>query len=616
MSVTSTTPESKPVGRRLGAKRKRRFSPWLLLPIGLVVLVAGLLIWQLTRSTTQSSPTTTATVTKGDLAVSVTGSGTVQAQQSRSMSFEVSGTVTEVLVHVGDKVEAGQPLAHLDTSTLSLTVQQASANLRSAEAKLATAQGKGATEQDLASARASLASAQASYERTRKGTATATDVESARAQLASAQAKLAELKAGPTTQELSAARTTLDKARLNLQSQRENLAVAKAKAESAVTTAANNLRDAQDSYSTIYWENRRQEGSPAGLTQSARDQEAAALRAVQNAEASLAQAQAAAEQAKQDEVTGLAQAQVTLSDAQAQLETLLKGATAAELASAEASVASAQASLDKLLNPATPADLASAQASLDQARISLEQLTSPGSTADLASAEASLAQAQVQLAQAKLDLEHATLSAPFDGVVASVGLAAGDSASVGTIDVVNASRMYIEISLSESDIGGVQRGMPVELTFDAVPDTTISGTIETVAPVATVSQNVVTYPVRVSFAPGSAPIKVGMTASGTIITQQISGAILVPSRAVQTMGPSQMVEVRQVPGTPPVSVRVQTGLSANGQTEILSCVDTGSQCLREGDTLVVTTTTSSSSSTQQRNGLGGGFGGPRGGPFP
>jgi len=600
------------VAGRLG-RRKSRLSPWLLLPVALVLIVAGLLIWQLRQSGAATSTTATATVTKGTLSASVTGSGPAQAIQSRSLSFGVTGTVTEVLVQVGDTVTAGQPLARVDDTTLKLAVQQAEANLKSAEAKLAAAQGKGATEQDLAGAQASLTAAQASYEKTRTGNATPGDITSARAQLQSAQAKLAELKAGPTADTLSTARTRVDQAQLTLSSQRQSLSAAKSKAESTLTTAANSLRDAQDSYSTVYWDNRRLEKMPGALPQSNKDQEAAALRAVQNAEASLQQAQAAFEQAKQDEVTGLANADSSLKDAQTQLDVLLAGPTAADLASAEASVASAQSSLDKLLHPATAADMAGAQASLDQAKINLEKLTSPASAADMASAEASLAQAQVQLETAKLDLQNATLSAPFDGVVAAVGVVTGDSSSAGTIDVVDASKMYIEISLGESDVSQVKPGMPVQLTFDAVPDATITGKIETVAPVATVTQNVVTYPVRVSFDPGQAPIKVGMTASGTIVTKQISDAILVPSRAIQSLGGAQMVQVRQAAGQPVVPVAVTTGLSANGQTEILSCVDTGSQCLREGDTLMVSAS-SSTSTTQQRGGFGGG--GPRGVPFP
>ncbi|NNJ10906.1 efflux RND transporter periplasmic adaptor subunit [Chloroflexales bacterium ZM16-3] len=618
MSVTSTAPERKVAGRRLG-KRKGRFSPWLLLPVALVLIVVGLLLWQLRQSGATATTTSTASVTKGTLAVSVTGSGPAQATQSRSLSFGVAGTVESVLVNVGDTVTAGQPLARIDNRTLRLAVQQAEANLKSAEANLASAQGKGATAQDIASAQASLASAEASYTKTRNGTATPGDIASARAQLASAQANLAELKAGPTADTLSTARTRVQQAQITVQSQRDSLSAAKSKAKDALTSAANSLRDAQDSYSTIYWSNRQQEKLPGPLPQANIDQEASALRAVQNAEASFQQAQTAYTQAEQDEITGIANAESSLKDAQIQLDVLLSGPTASNLASAQASVASAQSSLDKLLHPATAADLVSAQASVDQAKINLEKLTTPGSEATLASADASLAQAQVQLETAKLDLENAVLTAPFDGIISAVGIAVGDASTVGTIDLIDASKMYIDISLGESDVSQVKPGMPVELTFDAVPDVTINGMIDTVAPVATVTQNVVTYPVRVSFDPGQSPIKVGMTASGTIVTQQISDAILVPSRAIQTRGSTQTVQVQQAPGQPLVSVRVQTGLSVNGQTEILSCVDTGSQCLQEGDTLVITaaTTTTTGGATQQRGGTGG-FGGgvPRGVPFP
>ena len=614
MSVTSTAPERKTAERRLG-KRKGRLSPWLLLPLALVLIIAGVLLWQLRQSGTATTSTATATVTKGSLSVSVTGSGPAQAVQSRVMSFSVSGTVDAVLVKAGDVVKAGQPLARLDARALTLQVQQAEASQKAAQANLAAAQGKGATAQDIASAQASLTSAEASYQRTRIGSATPGDIASARAQLQSAQASLAALKAGPTVDTLSTSRTRVDQAQLTLASQRQSLSAAKSKAEGAVATAANNLRDAQDSYSTIYWANRQLEKAPGPLPQANKDQEAAAQRAVSNAEASLAQAQAAFDQAKQDEVTGLAQAESSLKDAQTQLSVLLAGPTAANLASSEASVASAQSNLDKLLHPATAADLASAQASVDQAKINLEKLTTPASVASLASAEASLASAQVQLAAAQLNLENATLTAPFDGIVASVGVVAGDAATAGTITVIDASHMYIDISLGESDVSQVKPGMAVELTFDAVAGLKITGKVDTVAPVATVTQNVVTYPVRVSFDPGTEPIKVGMTATGLIVTKQLDNVILVPSRVLQTRGGAQTVQVRPAVGQPAVPVSVVTGLSANGQTEIVSCVDTGSQCLQAGDTLVISATTTSST-TQRSSGLGGFGGGGGGGRGP
>ncbi|NTU81135.1 MAG: HlyD family efflux transporter periplasmic adaptor subunit [Chloroflexales bacterium] len=617
MSVTSSSPEARAVGK-LGSRRGRRFQPWLLLPLALSLAAVGIVAWQLTRSGATAAATSTTTVSRGTLSVAVSGSGTVEPVQSRALAFPVSGTVTEVLVGVGDTVAAGQPLARLDAEELDLAVRQAEANLKSAQAGVAAANGEGATPEEIAAARAQLRSAQASLTKTRTGDATAADIASAESQLASAQAKLNELLAGPTAETLASAKASAEQARLSLESQRASLAAAKTKAESQVTTAANNLRDAQDSYSTIYWQNRQLEKAPGELSQTNKDNEAAAQRAVSSAEESLRQAQLAFEQAKQDEVIGLAQAESQLKDAQEQLAAVADGATEAEIASARASVASAQASLNSLREPASKEDLTIAQASVEQAQINLNQLTSPGSAASIASAEANLAQAEVALAQAKLDLQDSTLTAPFAGVVSEVLASVGDTTSASTtITVIDPTTLYVDLSLSESDVSKVAVGQTVAVTFDALTDTTITGTVTMVAPTATVTSNVATYPVRVSFSPGDHPIKVGMTASGTIVVEQHADALMVPSRAVQSQGDAKVVQVRAAVGQPAVPVRVETGLTSDGQTEILSCVDTGNLCLQEGDILVITASSASGTSpTNRQSGLGG-FGGPGlGGPPP
>lgn len=619
MSITSSAPEARVVGKLGSRRRRRRFQPWLLLPLALSLAAVGIVAWQLTRGGATAATTSTATVSRGTLSVSISGSGTVEPAQSRALAFPVEGTVTEVLVNVGDAVAAGQPLARLDTGELELAVMQAEANLKSAQAAVAAANGQGATAEEIAAADSQLRSAQASLTRTRTGDATAADIASAEAQLASAQAKLAELLAGPTAATLASARASVEQARLSLDSQRAGLATAKAKAESAVTTAANNLRDVQDSYSTIYWQNRQLEKAPGELPQSNKDNEASAQRAVSSAEESLRQARLAYEQAQQDEMIGIAQAESQLQDAESQLASVVDGATESEIASARASVASAQASLNSLRQPATKEELTIAQASVEQAQINLSQLTSPGSAASIASAEANLAQAEVALTQAKLDLEDGTLSAPFAGVISEVLVTAGDTAgSSTTITVIDPSALYVDLSLSESDVSKVAVGQPVEVVFDALSDVTITGTVTMVAPTATVTSNVATYPVRVSFSPGEHPIKVGMTASGTIVVEQRADALLVPSRAVQSQGDVSVVQVRTVAGQPAVPVRVETGLTSDGQTEILSCVDTGNLCLQEGDTLVITASSSSSSSqtTNQGPGLGGLTGAGMGGPPP
>jgi HlyD family secretion protein len=618
MSVSSATPRAGALGKT-GRPARRRAPRWLAIPLSACIALGGYGVWHYTQtSATAAVTTTTATVSRGTIAASVAGSGTVAASSSRALSFPVSGTVSEVLVAVGDSVTTGQPLALIDTTELKLAVLQAEANLKSAQAQVAAANGEGATADEIAAAQSKLASAQAQYSETVTGGTTASELASAKAQLTSAQAQLDALLAGATNAELSTAQAQVEQAQLTLESQRTSLAAAKVKAESQVTTAANSLRDVQDSYSTIYWQNRELEKMPGALPQTNKDNEAAAQRAVANAEESLKQAQVAYEQAKQAETVGLQQAETDLASAQLDLETLQDGATAAEIASARASVASAQANLTSLEQGATADERTIAQASVDQAQITLDQLTKPSSTATVASAQASLAQAEVALAEAQQDLTDATLSAPFDGVVSAVAISAGDTASSSTtITVLDPAKLYVELSLSESDVADVAVGQAVELTFDALPDAAITGTITSVAPSATVTSNVATYPVRVSFDPGEQAIKVGMSASGTIITAEHSDTLLVPTRAIQTQGDAQVVQVQQAPGAPPTVITVTTGLSSDGQTEILSAANGAS--LNEGDVLLVTATsgtTSSSTSTSSGSLLGGLGGPPSGGPPP
>jgi len=620
MSVSSPPAEQRVIGRLGSRKARRRISPWLILPLVLILAGGGFLAWR--TFGTSSAPAvsmSTATVSSGSLSVSVSGSGSVEPAQTRALAFAVSGTVAEVLVQVGDTVSAGQALASLDAQELQMAVDQAAANLKSAQAAVAAANGEGATEADIASAQASLQSAKASYEKTRTGSVTAAELASAKAQLASAQAQLDDLLDGPTAAELASAQNTVTQAQLSLASQKASLSAAKTKAESAMTTESNSLRDAQDSYSTIYWNNRKVVGGPGDLSQSAKDEEAAALRAVTNAEESLKQAQLSYEQAQEAEITGVAQAEASLKDAQTQLTELQAGPTASEVASARASVASAQANLTSLQSPATAQDLAIARASVEQAQLSLDSLTQPGSASAVASAAASLAQAQVAYDQAKLDLANGTLAAPFDGVVSAVSADVGDDASAATISVIDQRQFYVDLSLSESDIGGVAVGQPVTLTFDALSDVTIEGAVQTVAPVATVSSNVATYTVRVSFAPGDAAIKAGMTATGAITTAQHEGALLVPSRAIQTVNGQKVLQVQQA-GQPPAMVQVETGLASDGMTEILSVGDGAT--LAAGDTVMIVTSTSGTTSTTSTSNslLGGGMSGPpdggAGGPPP
>jgi len=76
----------------------------------------------------------------GDIAIDITAVGNLLFSQEEELSFEVSGTVGEVLVEIGDSVEEGQVLVKLDSAEWEEQLDALESGLTVAEQKLTTAQ--------------------------------------------------------------------------------------------------------------------------------------------------------------------------------------------------------------------------------------------------------------------------------------------------------------------------------------------------------------------------------------------------------------------------------------------------------------------------------------------
>lgn len=634
MHATTPVPEQRQGLSQHRRPKQRRIPLNLAVPLIVALAIIGIIIWRVGAATPTASITTA--ITRATLSETVSGSGSVQPQRSLDLAFTAAGDIAEVLVATGDQVSTGQALARLDTRDLELQLAQAEASLKSAEARLAAAQGEGATPLELQQAQLALQSAEIQLSKITGGNATAADIRSAQANLDSARARLNAL-TNPAADTQSTAETRLAQAEATLQSTRDTSSVSKTRAELDMEKAVTALTQAQSRYATAKqnWEfvhvTSQDPTSPTRIDASGNtvpnkvsdsqrqqyyDTFVQAEAALRNAEASLEQARIAYDAARQKEALDVAQAEQSLRDAQVQYDALTNPA-AEELTQARAAVIQAQAQLEKLTGSGTTLDVTSAQIQVEQARLTLEKLTAPASAADRAAAEAAMVQARVQYENANTALEDATLKAPFAGVVASVNIAAGERAGSGAavITLVDLSGYFIEMNLSETDVARVAVDQPVTLLFDALPDVTAAGQVDSVAPIATVQQNVVTYLVRIGFEPRAAPVKVGMSATGDILIEQRADVLTAPSRAIQTQAGVQFIQVRAAPNQALVDVAVLTGLSSNGLTEIVSCVDTGNLCLQEGDTIVIPGTSSATQRTTIRNGgfFLGGDGSPPGG---
>jgi HlyD family secretion protein len=106
-------------------------------------------------------PTTkTTAVRKGDLTLTASGTGSLVAAVQANLGFKFAGRLAELAVQVGSQVKAGDVLARLDDSDARVTVSQADIAVKLAQLKL-TQLTKGADAAALAAAQAGLAGAQA-----------------------------------------------------------------------------------------------------------------------------------------------------------------------------------------------------------------------------------------------------------------------------------------------------------------------------------------------------------------------------------------------------------------------------------------------------------------------
>src|SRR3989441_4728533 len=115
------------------------------------------------------------------------------------------------------------------------------------------------------------------------------------------------------------------------------------------------------------------------------------------------------------------------------------------------------------------------------------------------SARAQVDQKDAGLIQTQLDLDHTVINAPVDGIVISrqvdVGQTVAASLQAPTLFTIakDLTKMQIETSVDEADIGRVRVDGPATFSVDAFPNETVSGRIVQIRKAAQIVQNVVTY---------------------------------------------------------------------------------------------------------------------------
>lgn len=220
-----------------------------------------------------------------------------------------------------------------------------------------------------------------------------------------------------------------------------------------------------------------------------------------------------------------------------------------------------------------------AQNAVFQAQEDLELLQSEPLTDTLTEAELAVDEANLALEQARLDLEAAELYAPFDGTVMSVDAALGDRVSIKTtiLTIADLQEPLLQFWLEESDMGRVALGNQVNVTFEALPDTTFTGKVVRVDPVLVSVSGTTAVQAEASLQLGEEDITLlsGMTADVEVISAEARDAMVVPVEALkEAQDGGYTVSVVTSSGDVE-NRRVEVGIQDAVNAEILSGLDLG-----------------------------------------
>ncbi|MEA5517677.1 efflux RND transporter periplasmic adaptor subunit [Limnoraphis robusta] len=513
--------------------KKHRFKGWLLglLATGLLTVP---LSFYLTQKQSQLKPelieSLTVPVETQDLTVRITASGVVQPVRRVNLSPKTQGRLSQLFVEQGDRVEAGDIIARMESREIEAQLLQAEAGLARVRANLSKLQ-TGSRPEEIAAAQARLNRAQATLDELLAGTRSE-EIAVAQAKLNEAEARLADARSGSLDDEIAQAQSRLaaNKAELELASERVR----------RYESLRNQGAVSEDSLEE-YLQNERR------------------------LSALVEEAQRRIEQLEQSQLSQVDRLEATVDMERQALRQLQNGARPEEIAGAEAEVAEVQSNLNELINGTRPEEIAAAQAEVREA--------------------------QAQVRYYETQLEDSNVRAPFSGVIAqryavegsfvTPATSASDATSATSTSIVALAKdLEVLAKIPEADIGRIKPNQTVEIIADAYPDKLFEGRVQLIAPEAVKERDVTLFQARVEIITGKDLLQSGMNVDLKFIGDKLNNALVVPTVAIITnKGETGVLlpDEQNQPKFHPVTV----GSTIGNQIQILEGIEAGDRVFLE-----------------------------------
>ena len=192
--------------------------------------------------------------------------------------------------------------------------------------------------------------------------------------------------------------------------------------------------------------------------------------------------------------------------------------------------------LARVSSPQMESTQRSAQATLEQAQDAYDRLKKVHDNGSLPEIKWREMVADLEKAQSALDLANAmladnTISAPFDGTVASLNAEVGENIAPlrPVMRLINTKGMVVKISVPENEIAKVQLGDTAEVVIPALNDMHLSGKVIEKSMAASLLTH--SYPVKVHIEQPNEELTPGMIGK-VVLKADVSKGIIVPANAI------------------------------------------------------------------------------------
>ncbi len=494
---------------------------YILVLIGVVVAIFVLIFVFINNRTGSGN---SFAVARGNLVEKVLVSGKTKALSSVNLGFEKAGKVAKANVEVGAKVKPGDILVELDTSELNASLLQAEANLDAENARLAEI-ARGSRPDEILAGEASVSSAKSSL------SSALNDFQNA---LSSIYSKSDDVVRNQIDQLFSGGRT----------------GSAQFTAGGFNSSSINSDRNTIESW-LVDWQNEKPKVASGEI---GFDTFVSMIKIRVNLIRSF-----------------LDNISFAVADKDLATRTIASGART-DFSAAVLSFLSYEEKYN------------TAKRALEKAGADYNVIKNGNTPEAIQGQRSKVAQMQAQVANVLAQIKNSKIISPIEGVVTLQDLKPGEiiAPNQTLVSVISNNSFEIEANISEINIGKINIGNKVKITFDAFTGVELSGTVSYVDPAETLVDGVVNYKVKIAFNADTISIKNGLTTNLEIETNNREGVLFIPQYFVTKKSDGKSYVMKIINGRS-IETIINTGLlGSDGNVEVVSGLSLGDKVVQIG----------------------------------